>query len=110
MITETLKGSVKLMGILKTAKVVASEFDDEKDSDIGQTAFRFAYEPGNGTRYEMVLARFGEDLFVGIPNFRSSYYFTKAEHPAYVAEKLRLSEGDAVEVTNVINACFSDSP
>lgn len=70
-------------------------------------AVRFAYEPGNGTRYEMVLARFGEELFVGITNFRSSYCFTKAEHPDYVAEKLRLSAGDAEEITKVINACFA---
>ena len=69
-------------------------------------AMRFAYEQGNGTRFEMVLARFGEELFIGITNFRSCYTFPKAEHPTYVAEKLRLGMADAEEVTKVINACF----
>ena len=76
-------------------------------SEVGNgAAWKFNYEPGNGTRYEMVIARFGDELFVGIPNFRSSYCFTKPEHWPYVGEKLRLSRGDAEEVTKVINACF----
>lgn len=100
------------MRTFKTDKMVCAAVRGSiKNTGVDTTeAMRFAYEPGNGTRYEMVIARFDEELFVGIPNFHRSYHFRKGTHPTYVAEKLRLSEGDAEEVTKVINACFSDSP
>ena len=68
---------------------------------------RFFYEPGNGTCYEMAIGFFEEDLLVAIPNFRSSYAFNHGgQHWTYVAEKLRLLEGDAVAITELINECF----
>jgi hypothetical protein len=67
----------------------------------------FAFEPGNGTRYDMVLARFGDELLVAIINFRSAYTFTHGnQEPGYVAEKLRLDYGDAVPIAELINAQF----
>lgn len=96
------------MRTFKTSEQIGSAINGTvKNTGMDTTeAVRFNYEPGNGTRYEMVIARFGDELFVGIPNYRSSYVFTKPEQWPYVGEKLRLSRGDAEEVTKAINACF----
>ena len=65
-----MKGSVRLMRTFKIDSMVCAAVSGQiKNTGMDTTeAMRFAYEPGNGTRYEMVLSRFGEELFVGITN------------------------------------------
>lgn len=72
----------------------------------GQCA-RFDYEPGNGTRYELLLAWLEEPdqtqvLAISLLNFRTCYKFGFPPVWTYVAEKLRLSSGDAEPLAELI--------
>lgn len=74
--------------------------------DSGQCA-RFDYEPGNGTRYELLLAWLEEPdqtqvLTVSLLNFRTCYVFGFPPVPSYLMEKLRLSRGDAEPLAELI--------
>ncbi len=72
----------------------------------GQCA-RFDYEPGNGTRYELLFAWLDEpdgdhSLAVSLLNFRTCYKFLFPPVPSYLMEKLRLSRGDAEPLSELI--------
>jgi hypothetical protein len=68
---------------------------------------RFDYEPGNGTRYELLLCWLDEpdgdhSLAVSLLNFRTCYKFFFPPVWPYVAEKLRLARGDAEPLAELI--------
>lgn len=72
----------------------------------------FIYEPGNGTRFDVVMMELANSmLMVALPNFKACYWFLSQVSPGYVEEKLRQLPGDAEYLADLINAqldCPSD--
>lgn len=86
-------------------KVVVSDF----------SAF-YHYEPGNGTRYEVVFSTyndgFGEKTVMTLVNFRKTMVLTSemrwASQIGYMKEKLGLGEGDCYALMPLINQYLED--
>lgn len=69
----------------------------------GSEFARFDYEPGNGTRYELLLAWLEDgSLAVSVLNFRSCYKFGFPPVPYYLGAKLNLAPGDAEPLAELI--------
>lgn len=99
----------------KTAKLVKTtpQPEDQTISRLGMVTkphiftlpCEFVFEPGNGTRFDIVMSNLMSGLLlVAIPNFRSGYWFSHQVSPGYVEEKLRLLPGDATHIADLINA------
>lgn len=70
------------------------------------TATVFTVEPGNGTRYVIVHGTDNNgNPFVALPDFGTAATCTPypAEH-MYLAEKLRISEADALQVFRALRS------
>ena len=74
-------------------------------------AFEVVYEPGNGSRYATTFVQTAEGYYlVALPEFRCCYVFPLWDsHPAYIAEKLRLSISDGEALAVLFAAVWESS-
>lgn len=64
------------------------------------------HEPGNGTRYRVAFATFGEKTLIALPDWRTcmlvSSEYLASLHYTYIGEKLNLNDADALAVETII--------
>lgn len=69
-------------------------------------ALSVIYEPGNGTSYDVTFTDVGDGYWlVSLPEFGACYRFVMWDaHPAYIAQKLRLSYADGEALARLFAA------
>jgi len=65
----------------------------------------FEFQPGNGSRFTVIINVDVQGLTISVIG-KGAYTFFTSHHPAYIASKLGIMEGDAVEFNRMIEKIF----